>query len=233
MIKILIIDDNTNDVANLKKRICKFFTNKQIAYDIYIINKLDLSIDFNEYDLIYLDVEVDGVNSINFSIKERLDTLKNKLIITSKYKKYLIDGYKIHAERFFLKPISQKSFDIEMENVVNNYHWDSITIYEPELVNRRVYLKNILYIEHFERKSIVYLINGVSLKSTFPLKYWEEKLHNCGFAMSHRSFLVNLRNISGFNRDEIIMINDHKIPISRNCKKDFMNSYLAIMQEVV
>lgn len=233
MMNILIIEDNTDDRINLKQNLEIFLTKINIKFCIEFINSLDSNINFHKYDLIFLDVEVAGVNSIEFTIKEKLDKFRNKLIITSKYKKYLIDGYKIHAERFFLKPISQKYFETEMENVINNYFWNSVSIYVPELINRRIFIKEILYVEHLERDTIVNFINGESLKCKLPLKYWEQKLSEYGFTKPHRAFLVNLRSVSGFSKNEIILENDHKVPLSRNFKENFMNSYLITIQEVI
>lgn len=43
-----------------------------------------------------------------------------RIVITTSYSKYAIDGYKIHADRYFIKPINQLEFNLEMRAVIKN-----------------------------------------------------------------------------------------------------------------
>ena len=72
-------------------------------------------------DLLFLDMEINEENGIDIGLE--LQELKHdcRIIITTSYSKYAIDGYKIHADRYFIKPINQLEFNLEMEAIIKKY----------------------------------------------------------------------------------------------------------------
>ena len=120
--KILIFDDNKRDREHLTNCLIAFFENKNISYQIKTCqNKEELLNDIDCYNFLFLDIELGQENGIELGLK--LQKIKHhcRIIITTNYSKYAIDGYKIHAERYFIKPINQHEFDLEMNVVIKNY----------------------------------------------------------------------------------------------------------------
>lgn len=120
--KILIFDDNRQDREHLTNCLNSFFENKDISYQITTCqNKDELLHDINHYDFLFLDIELGQENGIDLGLQ--LQTIQHHchIIITTNYSKYAIDGYKIQAERYFIKPIHQQEFDLEMNGVIKHY----------------------------------------------------------------------------------------------------------------
>ena len=120
MINILIYDDNQKDIDQLLQCIENFYQSK-FTISIHICkNKPDLLQNIKKSDLLFLDMEINEENGIDIGLE--LQELKHdcRIIITTSYSKYAIDGYKIHADRYFIKPINQLEFNLEMESVIKN-----------------------------------------------------------------------------------------------------------------
>ena len=159
--------------------------------------------------------------------------LSCKIIITSQYNKYLIDGYKIHAERYLLKPIHKAEFMLDMEAVLNEYFRQYASFIDKKISLVPIYLSNILYIEALDKHSVLHMSKGKHLRTPYRLKYWNERFENEGFVQSHKSFLVNLSHVKEIKKIDIILWNDDVIPLSRNYKKIFETAYMKQLYNIL
>lgn len=184
----------------------------------------------NHFDLVFLDIELSNENGITIGKEIRKINSDIRIIIYSSYSKYLIEGYKIQADRYFLKPISQEDFNIEFENVIYRYLKEYEGFYDKKICERKIYFKEILYIEFIDRKTQIHLLNSKKIITPYPLKYWEEKCIQQSFSKPHKSFLINLRHISGFSNHNIILINTESLPLSKHFKKSFNEAYVNYLQ---
>ena len=199
--KILIFEDNEKELGTLLNYIESFCLSKNIIYtvDIYT-NSKDFIENIYTYDLIFLDIEVQNENGIDIGIKIREYNDDAKIIFVTNYSKYLIDGYKAHADRYFLKPLNQEEFNIELENVLEDYIQKYSGFFDKKILKTKIYFNEILYIEFKDRKT-------------------------------YRAYLVNLRHISGFTKQEVIMENEEYLPISRLFKNEFEERYLKSLSK--
>lgn len=226
MIKILVCEDDSNDIQNLIKCIDTFFTEKEIKYDVDLCENLDdLPKIIKNYDLMFLDIELGENNGINIGLKLRQYEFDCIIIITTLYAKYAIEGYKVKADRYFLKPIQQTEFNMELESLISHYLQKFQGFYDNTIKSGKIYFNDILYIDFYNRKTRIHFLNGSVVETHYSLKYWIEYFNEYSFAQSHKSFVVNLENISGFTKQDIILLNDELIPLSRNYKKTFNEKY--------
>ena len=234
MINILIYDDNQMDIEQLLQCIDTFFIKVNLQYQTHICkNKKDLIQNITKADLLFLDMEINNENGIDIGLE--LENIKHdcRIIITTNYSKYAIDGYKIHADRYFIKPINQLEFNIEMNAVIKKYIKKSLGFYDEKISPYKIFVKDILYIEFLNRKSNVHTIDGNIITTNCTLKYWYDRLNTYGFAYSYKAYLINFEYISSFNKNEIILINDEAIPLSRHYKKEFENKYYYFLHEIL
>ena len=231
---ILILEDNQQDLENLQTLIHILFVKKDIKYSITTSNCFSKFYDkLDKFDLIFLDVELDKENGIEIGQNVKSNVYSPRIIITSHYQKYLIEGYKVHAERFFIKPISQETFEMEMHNVLCDYFSMHLSLYDPKISRSKILIHTILYIEYINRKSYVHLTNGESLESTYSLKQWKEKLSDFAFAQPHKSFIVNFQNISSISDKEVILSDDTSITLSRFYHDEFERLYVRYLHGVM
>ncbi len=227
---ILIYDDNENDISNLNNLINSFCTKYDIDFKVdkcpsndYLYNNI------YKYDLIFLDIEIGAINGIEVGLELKKIYNNIKIIITSVYKKYLIDGYKINAERYLIKPISKSMFESELGEILLSY-----ILYNKNFLdlntNKKIYYREIVYFESINRYVYIYLNNGKIIKNSNTLEYWGMQLKDLQFFQIYRSIIINLNYISGYNSEDVILNNNVKLPISRRNRKEFINKYMNYIQ---
>ncbi len=232
--KVMIYDNSRTDVEALKILIDEFFMGKEIPYTLYLCaNVSDIWKNIQSIDILFLDIELPDANGIQIGLRIKEMNPSCRIIITSQYNKYLIEGYKIHAERYLLKPIHKAEFMLDMEAVVNEYFRQYSNFMDEKISFAPIYLNHILYIEALDKHSILHMSNGKQLKTPYRLKYWNEKFEKQGFIQSHKSFLVNLNHVKEINKVDIILWNDDVIPLSRNYKKLFETAYTKLLYNIL
>lgn len=228
---ILIYDDDTNDINTLQERIDSFFAKDSIKYQVKVCpNTAYLIENIYQFDMLFLDMEIHEENGIEIGQIVKKKHKKCHIIIISKYKEYLIDGYKIHADRYLIKSISQNVFNVEMRYILEEYLRDSASILDPKVSKQRILIKDILCIEYFEKHSYLKLSNHQNIKTPYSLQYWREYLELYYFAQPYKSYLVNCRYIVEVEKDQVILSDGNKIPLSRKFKKSFTDQWLESLQ---
>lgn len=225
---IAIIEDDFQDLKNLTDCIHNYFSRKKIDYHIENFtnpNKLIPKID--DFDIVFLDIQLpNDQNGIDVGISISKNNKDIKKVFVTNYSEYLIEGYKAHADRYFIKPITQEQFDIEIDNVIEDYLSRFAGFFDDKICNEKIYYQEILYVEFSERKTYLHLITGRTIMTTYSLKYWKDELKALSFSQPYKSIIVNLNQISGFFKKDIVLINNESVPISKHFKKTFEQDYL-------
>jgi DNA-binding LytR/AlgR family response regulator len=181
----------------------------------------------NPVDLIFLDIEMPKLSGIEF-----LKTLKNspKVIITTAYRDYAIEGFELEVVDYLLKPIPFERFLKSVGKVLHSRIEPSITtqvaaqdsfIYfkvDKKMVKTRI--ADILYIESIKDYVKVRTADKEIITQQ-KISYLDESLPRQQFLRIHRSFIVNLDRIDAYTATDV-EISKFKVPIGRNYKSDVM-----------
>ena len=116
---------------------------------------------------------------------------------------------------------------------IKKYIKKSLGFYDEKISPYKIFVKDILYIEFLNRKSNVHTIGGNIITTNCTLKYWYDRLNTYGFAYSYKAYLINFEYISAFNKNEIVLINNETIPLSRHYKKEFDQKYNDFLHEML
>ncbi|HEY8733391.1 MAG TPA: LytTR family DNA-binding domain-containing protein, partial [Puia sp.] len=182
-------------------------------------------------DLIFLDIQMPQIMGTDF-----IRTLKKspKIIFTTAYRKYAIEGFELNAVDYLLKPISFERFLKAVNKVLQTnldapgsvYHLnDSISestqAYLYFRVDRKmvkVFLHDILYIEGFS-DYVKIITPSKTLITKQLISALEESLPKDIFIRIHRSFIISINKINSYNAD-IIHIGNADLPIGRLFKQN-------------
>lgn len=166
-------------------------------------------LDLKNVDLIFLDIEIPGLSGIDFS-----KLVKNgpKIIFTTAYDKYAIEGYKVEALDYLLKPISYEEF-LEAAYKGKEYVQLIRTATGKQNVHRtylfvrsdykliKLEFDDILFIEGLKDYVKFHLKSSKRpILSLINLKAIQEELPEKSFMRVHRSYIVNLNNIQSVER---------------------------------
>ena len=182
-------------------------------------------------DLIFLDIQMPQIMGTDF-----IRTLKKspKIIFTTAFRKYAIEGFELDAVDYLLKPISFERFLKAVNKVLQTnldapdsiYHAnESVPETTPAYLYFRVdrkmvkvFLNEILYVEGFS--DYVKIITTTKTLITKQLiSTLEETLPKEIFIRIHRSFIISINKINSYNAD-IIMVGNAELPIGRLFKQN-------------
>ena len=230
--KIIIFDDRIEDALYLEKIITKFFSKYNINFKIFLYQKEnDLIKNIEKTDFLFLDMETKASSGLEIGKYLRKQKIPCHIIITTQYSKYAIDGYSIYADRYFLKPIQYEQFAIEMKPILNKYFNQHLGFYDKKISPIKIFYKNILYIAYNNRKTEIHYINNHIDRTSYSLAYWLNKLNESTFSQTHKAYIVNMQYISAFEKNNIILFNGEKIPLSRYYKYTFEKTYNLYLHE--
>lgn len=185
-------------------------------------------------DLLFLDIQMPELDGLEFSHMVMPET---RIIFTTAFGQYALDGYRVNALDYLLKPVSYRDF-LEASNKAlqwfelkgaadcNTGDEEEKYIYvksEYKLV--QISLKDILYIEGLKDYVKIYTeTESRPIMSLMSLKSLEERLPASRFLRVHRSYIVQKSKIKLIDRGRIVFGKEY-IPISDSYKQD-LQTYL-------
>ena len=183
----------------------------------------------NTVDLMFLDIQMPDLKGTELA---RLLNNGPKIIFTTAYEKYAIEGFKLEAVDYLLKPFSYEEFlkAVQKAKKIIGFEKQELSVIEAnkeflflksEYKIRRINFNDINYIEGLKDYIKVYVRNEPHpILSLSTLKAVEAKLPELKFMRVHRSYIVNLDHIETIERSRIIFGNKY-IPVGDQYKVKF------------
>ena len=230
MIKIAICEDNTMYAKVISKKVSYFFWNKEIEVDISIFSvkeEID-SINYSQYNLFLLDIELDNKSGIELGIDIKKFNPNAAIIYISQFYTYAISGYKARPLAYILKGDSQ--FDNNLKDALNDFINEKLLPREfIEFKNKtdriKVILNDIVYIESFSRKLVIHFYKKDTFEIYSKISDMEEALSGKGFLRIHKSYLVNMNHVSKISNYQTFMDIGVNLPTSENKYSDIISSF--------
>ena len=183
----------------------------------------------NEVDLIFVDIQMPDLSGIEFT---RLLEKGPKIIFTTAFEQYALEGYKLEIVDYLLKPFSYEEFLSAVQKAQRLIGLERRDQNKVEVKNRFLFLKSEYKIKRINFNGIQY-IEGMKdyvkvftsseskpVLSLTSLKILETKLPAGKFMRVHRSFIVNLEKINTIERSRIVFGTVY-IPVSDQFKDKF------------
>ncbi|WP_430817495.1 LytR/AlgR family response regulator transcription factor [Carboxylicivirga sp. RSCT41] len=182
----------------------------------------------NTVDLLFVDINMPDLNGMDF-----VKTLNNgpKVIFTTAYSEYALEGFKVNAVDYLLKPIAYTDFlkaagkakDLYFSDPVSAEsvgHGDNFLFIKSEYKVIRINYADIRYIEGMREYVRIFLDNEAPVMALMSIKKLVEHLPPDTFMRVHRSFIVHLNKITTIERSRIVFDKTY-IPISDQYKETF------------
>ena len=187
-------------------------------------------------DLIFVDINMPDLNGVDFvrALSER-----PMVIFTTAYSEYAIEGFKLDAVDYLLKPFSFADFsrsaakahslyelrnnqriaqESSSEALPKDKEYISVKAdYKVSLVR----IDEIVYLESEGEYVRMHLTDGSAITTLFRLKNMEAALPSERFMRVHRSYIVNLRRIRSYVKGRVYLNDEEYIPIGENYKEAF------------
>lgn len=232
--KVLICDDNPKIISQIKNYLSKITKQSTYKFDSICFSSGDSILNKQiKIDFAFIDIEMPGVNGL--TVTKHLQKINPNIIIfiVTSFQGYLDDAMDLNVFRFLSKPIDKNRFFKSMDVALNLYHQSTEKIildYFDECHN--IFTIDILYLTIENRKTKIITKNDEFI-SNKKFEYWKNCLKSYDyFAQSHYSFIVNLKNVTDFDKNEITLSFDQKkicVPISRSFYASFKKAFYEYM----
>ena len=229
IINCAIIDDEPLAAELLKSYANKTpYLNLTGVYNSAITAMRDLR--SHPVPLLFLDIQMPELSGMEFA---KILPRETRVIFTTAFPQYAIEGYKVCALDYLLKPISYEDFLKAAEKALDwqttlqkqtTYSEDRFMFIKSEYKLQRVCLDNILYIEGLKDYVRITLRSGEKILSLMSMKKLEDYLPCPEFMRVHRSYIVHMTEVRTIDRFRIVF-GDVFIPISESYK-DEVQQYL-------
>lgn len=179
----------------------------------------------NPVHLLFLDIQMPELSGIEFA---KILPKETKIIFTTAFQQYAIEGYKVSALDYLMKPVSYEDFLKAANKALDwfcitqkqqTYATDRFMYVKSDYKLVRVSLDDILYIEGLKDYIRIYLQDGQKIMSLMNMKKMEDYLPRPEFLRTHRSYIVHMSKAEAIERFRIVF-GDQYLPISDSYKED-------------
>ena len=235
--KIAICEDEEEQRIQLRTMIQQYCATRGCDLEIteFIRGEDLLKSDFNCFNLIILDIQLDKINGLETARRIREEDKDVIIVFCSGLEHYAKDGYKVNAFRYLTKPFSvydiQELLDFGGKVL---YRQRMITV-KFQTADAAIALRSrdIHYIETCQRKLLVHTEDHV-YSCCGNLSKYEAQLKEYDFFRCHRSYLVNIQHIARVDKDcvvmegsrDIIFVSRNKMPILRKAFFRYMSDMM-------
>ena len=231
--RILICDDDLELSQQLEKILISFFQKSSLKYPEIVIynNGTDLLQDFQSKDIVFLDIEMPGMNGIYIGNELKQQNNNAIIFVVTSYSQYLDEAMRFHVFRYLSKPLDKQRIFRNMKDAINLYT-SSVTKIPIETKTEvfTVLTSDIVCIEAQGRKITIHTTTG-DYDSIHNMHYWTDTLNMPCFFTSHRSFIVNLRYVSNFDHSLIYLYgNKIRAYLTKRKYTQFKDAYMLYLE---
>ena len=231
--RILICDDDDLTIKQIRKY-CQFFFDKIEAKCPELVCFSDgetLLSDEGEKDILFLDIEMPGMNGIYVGNELKMRNENIIIFIVTSHSEYLDEAMRFHVFHYLSKPLDKQRFFRNMKDAVDLYN--STTVKIPIETKQGVHTlpaSSIVAIEAQGRKITVHTVKG-DFESVHTIKYWENLLPKNHFFQTHRSFIINFEHVTDFDHTLVHMSdNQFHAYLTKRKYSAFKEAYLLYLE---
>lgn len=191
----------------------------------------------NEVDALFIDINMPDLNGLDF-----VKSLSNAplIVFTTAYSEFAIEGFKVNAVDYLLKPFGMPEFQKAVAKVQRQYDLihgiatqtqaqpatstqaDDILFVKSDYRTVRININQIRYVEAMSEYLRIFLDNGESLMTLMAMKRIIELLPSAYFIRIHRSYIVNMNKVQEFSKLRLKMDAETYLPISEMYKDEVL-----------
>mgnify|MGYP003095374975 FL=1 len=234
MLRIAVVEDDETYAAQLKEYLVRYGTEKNQKISVALFpDGEDIVTDYSaEFDIILMDVEMTFMDGMTTA--ERIREKDNEVVIIfiTNMPQYAIQGYKVDALDYVLKPISYFAFSQRIDRALTRVKKKEATYITVAQKGgkKKLNVDKICYVEVRDHDLIYHSTKG-DIVTKSSMKEAEDTLGGTKFFRCNRCYLVNLEYVEDFRGNDVTVASD-VIQVSRARKKAFMDALNDYMNEV-
>ncbi len=233
MLQVAVCDDEVIECCNMARKIKAILEEMNIPCIIrQFWSGRELLQALESFDIVFLDIimgDLDGMKTAQIFREKASDKI---LIFVSSSREYVFEAYDVEAFQYLLKPVDDRKLKRVLQKAVlkTERRSQEFIIVSRERQKKKLFLDDIYY---FEIKGRMVDVHGPEGIFTYyeQIGELENKLRDKGFFRCHKSYLINLKYVDGYNRQEVILENGERIVIAKRRYDQFVQEVLKVMRE--
>ena len=235
MLRVAIIEDSPTDRENLQKFLTRYESEKgtEIKADVFDRAETFLQGYKPVYDVIFMDICLPYMSGMDACVQLRKLDKEVAIIFTTDMIQYAIDGYKVDALDYFVKPVMYFDLKLRLDKLMlhNEVRQAPVLIHIPYEGDVVISASDVKFIEVMDKDLTYHTTNGDYTVRGNGLKKLEDDLKTANFCRCSSSYLINLKWCTRLKGDNVLVGNDW-IKISRGMKKEFVTRLSEVLSKV-
>lgn len=222
MITAAIVDDDPNIRETLQAALITDTQKRRIPVQLSVCASGSefLKLPQEKWDLVLMDVEMPGQNGIETARQLRRVNDRAAIIFITNYIQYALEGYEVQAFRYLLKPIDAAQFEQVVGTALDEIHHRQTAYLQlkgrSEII--RLAIDELIYAET-ERGHLLLHTPCKVLECYSTMEKLEQELKQEAFFRCHSSFLVALEAVRQIEKQDVVLKDGTRVPVSKNRKK--------------
>ncbi len=234
MLSVAVCDDEILECCAMARRIGKLLEEMKMPCILRQFNSgRELLQAEEDFDIVFLDIimrELDGMKTAQLFREKAFDGI---LVFITSSRDYVFEAYDVEAFQYLVKPVDDRKLRCVLDRIVSRTKERSreFILVSKERQKRKLFLDDIFY---FEIRGRVIEVHGAEGIFTYyeQIGVLEKNLQGKGFCRCHKSYLVNLRHVDGYNRQEAILDCGERVTIAKRRYEQFCKEILTYMKNV-
>ncbi len=235
MLWIAVCDDEVMECSRMATKIRGILDEMEVPCTIrQFYSGRELLQSSETFDIIFLDIIMDGLDGMRTARLVREKAFDKLLVFISASRDYVFDAYDVEAFQYLLKPVEDKKLKSVLRKAVRKTEERSqvFIIVSRERQKQKLFLDDIYYFEIRGRMIDAHGRGGI-FSYYEQIGLLERELQGKGFVRCHKSYLVNLKYVDVYNRQELVLDNGERIAIAKRRYEAFCEAILKYMRGMV
>lgn len=179
-----------------------------------------------KFNLLFLDIYLEDTTGIAMAKKIRELGDDCALVFITSSRDHAIEGFELRAQHYLIKPVTEEQLFEALNRCTQAIKGDMKYLSIPSgKLERRVLLKDIVYIEVFDKVSVLHTPTE-EIKTYVPLSQLEKQLGGAPFLRCHRCSIVNMNHIEDYTSSDFVMNDGNQVAIRRSSSVAIRQQYL-------
>lgn len=228
--RIAVCDDD----GTARETICSLchaiLTEDETAHEITAFSSADelkrtLSRESNPFDLLILDIQMEGMTGMELAYSLRDADNNVSIIFVTACDDYLPEGYAVQPVHFLLKPIDREILKKALRTDLKRNHSPKNVVLHIGGKTVNLPVADIQYIESANHELVVHQ-HGKTYSFYFSLNELEKQLPAGRYARCHKSYLVNLQYVLEIERNRVTLADGEELPVGRVYYQSFQSAFI-------